>query len=289
MGEYDKSSKWLIEHHGGSLLHLAGVRGVISWRPLPAEVVQPGQLPDGCLVAELEGHAEPGLFIIEIATYPERRLEEQLWRDALLVLLARRVTPEVVTLVLHPKGAMRASDRITLQSLLGWTEVSVRWRVVELWTVPAAALLRTNDPGLMPWVPLAQFEGPPELVIRECREVIDREAAPGERENLLAVTQVLTKLRFNNEALLALLGGRKAMIESPLIEEIVSEATAEIEAKATVNTILTVLRVRIGPIPPELDSTLRSIQDVRKLEHLVEAAARCESLDEFRAQMDTLA
>jgi hypothetical protein len=36
--QYDKSSKWLIQHHGNSILRLAGVEGVVSWSAL-----QPGQ------------------------------------------------------------------------------------------------------------------------------------------------------------------------------------------------------------------------------------------------------
>ena len=31
---YDRSSKWLIEHHGDSILRLAGVDDVIAWKPL---------------------------------------------------------------------------------------------------------------------------------------------------------------------------------------------------------------------------------------------------------------
>ena len=49
MQEYDKSSKWLIQHHGNSILHLAGVRDILDWRPLQAEFVQPRRLPDGLL------------------------------------------------------------------------------------------------------------------------------------------------------------------------------------------------------------------------------------------------
>jgi len=45
---YDKSSKWLVQHHGDSMLWLARVRNVRAWRPAPAEVVQPRRLPMGC-------------------------------------------------------------------------------------------------------------------------------------------------------------------------------------------------------------------------------------------------
>ena len=51
MHEYDKSSKWLIQHHGDSILRMAGIVGIESWRPLQAEVVQPRQLPDGLIEA----------------------------------------------------------------------------------------------------------------------------------------------------------------------------------------------------------------------------------------------
>jgi hypothetical protein len=33
MHEYDKSSKWLIQHHGDSILRLAGVRKIESSKP----------------------------------------------------------------------------------------------------------------------------------------------------------------------------------------------------------------------------------------------------------------
>ena len=38
---YDKSSKWLIQHHGDSMLRLAKVERIAAWRPAQAEVVQP--------------------------------------------------------------------------------------------------------------------------------------------------------------------------------------------------------------------------------------------------------
>ena len=54
---YDKSSKWLIQHHGDSILRLAGIEKIAAWRPAQAEVVQPSQMPDGLLEVRLEGEA----------------------------------------------------------------------------------------------------------------------------------------------------------------------------------------------------------------------------------------
>jgi hypothetical protein len=73
MYEYDKSSKWLIQHHGDSILRLAGVEDITSWTPLQAELVQPRQLPDGILSVLERGQAEPDVYILEIASFPDAR------------------------------------------------------------------------------------------------------------------------------------------------------------------------------------------------------------------------
>lgn len=281
MGEYDRSSKWLIQHHGDSILKLAGVEEVVSWRALPAEVVQPGQLPDGVIEVQHADSEEPAWYVVEIATYPERRVQDQLLRDALLVFLDRRVLPEVVALVLHPKGNYQPPDALTVQSSRGWTELHVRWRIVELWTLSAEDLLATNDPGLMPWVPLTQIRGPVEPVLEQCRTIIERFGADDEKSSLLAVAQVLASLRYNDPSLLFLLGGRKAMIESPVLQEIVAETRAE----AVFNTMLDVLHARLGPIPPDLIATLHAVRDSEELKRLVNLAALCPDLPTFRAKL----
>ncbi len=73
MAAYDRSSKWLIQHHGDALLRLAGLRDVTSWRALQAEVVQPAQLPDGLLAVRRRGRRREQYYVVEVATYPERR------------------------------------------------------------------------------------------------------------------------------------------------------------------------------------------------------------------------
>ena len=83
---YDKSSKWLIQHHGDSMLRLARIGKIEAWRPAQAEVVQPRQLPDGLLEVRLQGEPQDDLFLIEVATYPERRVGKQLTGDLMLYL-----------------------------------------------------------------------------------------------------------------------------------------------------------------------------------------------------------
>jgi hypothetical protein len=277
MHEYDRGSKWLIQHHGDSILRLAGVSDLVSWRPLQVEVVQPRQLPDGLLEGRRAGRDEPDLFILELATYPDARLLEQVLRDMTLVYLDRRALPEVLALILHPKGNLRASDALDLQSPRGWSQWRVRWRVVELWTVPAADLLAAGDVGLIPWVPLSDFAGPPEAVLRQCRERIDRQAPPDERDNLLAVTQMMTRLRYNDPGLLKLFGGREAMIESPLIQELLAERMHK--------ALLDFLGARFGSVPQNVETALRAVEDESKLDELVRLAAVCPDLETFHARL----
>jgi hypothetical protein len=129
---YDRSSKWLIQHHGDSILRLAQIHDIDDWRPAQAEVVQPRQLPDGLVEARLHGETEYDNFLLEVSTYPERRTKEQLTRDAMLIYLDRGALPEVIVLVLARKGRQRVSSRRRLRSRRGLTSVSIKWRVVEL-------------------------------------------------------------------------------------------------------------------------------------------------------------
>ena len=275
--DYDRSSKWLIHHRGDSILRLGGVRSIQSWRPRPAEVVQPRQLPDGLLEVQLQDQDEMDLYLVEIATYPEERLLEQVVRGTMLVYLDRHVLPEALTVILRPRGNFQIAGSRELVSRQGWTRVLTNWRVVELWTLPAAELLAANDVGLIPWVPLTHFEGPPEPILQQCRELIDRHAPPEERANLLAVSQVLTRLRYNDQQLLSIFGGSRIMIESPLIQELFADRLHKL--------ITRILTERFGPVPQDVATALQTVQEEQRLDNLVIWADRCPDLQAFRARL----
>jgi hypothetical protein len=277
--DYDRSSKWLLQHHGDSILRLSGVGGVKSWRSLQADLVQPRRLPDGLLEVYFDDREAADLFIVEIATYPEQRVQTQVLRDSMLVFLDRDQLPEVLTLILQPRGNFRVTGSVELQSRHGLSRWSVRWRVVELWTLSAQELLGANDIGLLPWVPLTHFDGPPDPVLQRCRERIEQDAAKEELANMLVVTQVMTRLRYNDPQLLTILGGSRVMIESPLIQEIV--------ARSKHDSILQFLEARFGAVPADLALQLREILDESKLEELTRHAARCPDLASFRTALSS--
>jgi hypothetical protein len=281
MFRYDRATKWLIQHHGDKILWLGGVRAVESWRPLQAELVQPRQLPDGLLEVRQAGQPQADLFILEIATYPDQRVAAQVSDNLALVYLDRHVLPEVLVVVLHPKGNLRAPGGLDLRSRLGMTSWQMGWQVVDLWTLPAEALLATEDPGLMPWATVSHFDGPPDPVFRRCREVIEQKARPAEVGNLLAVCQVLAGLWYNDPALLAIFGGKEAMIESPVLQGLIAEKVAEQMHRA----ILETLEDRFGPVPTEVTTALHAITDADRLRALIRLVVRCPDMEAFRQQL----
>ena len=175
---------------------------------------------------------------------------------------------------------IEAAGAVNLRSRQGWTDWRLSLRIAKLWEIPAEELLAASDVGLIPWVPLTQFDGPPEPIVLQCRARIDQDAPPDEHENLLAVTQFLTRLRYHDPKLFQLLGGRKAMIESPLLEELKAEWTRETTRKA----ILKILEARFGIAARALEAELKTVDEDR-LDDLLSLAATCRTLASFRKKV----
>jgi hypothetical protein len=272
--EFDKGSKYLVQQQGKGILWLGGARDVRLCRALQAELVQPRRLPDGLLEVFFHGRDKPDRFLIEVATYPEKRVLQQALDDLTLATTHFREPPELLIVVLRPKGRYRVVRRHERKSRLGWSALAGEWNVVELWTLEAAELLSAGDVGVVPWVPLTLFDGPPEDLLTRCRERIEAQAHPDDRANLLAVSQVMARLRFPQEELLALLGGERVMIQSPLITELLAKKAQE--------DIVMVLKRRFGKVPPDVVKHLRGIVGEKKLNQLLGHAVDCPGVEAFR-------
>ena len=219
----------------------------------------------------------PTISLLEVSTYSEARVLQQALDDLALAYLSLRRLPELVVIVLHPKGRPRVVNSHEIRSRLEWCRLSAHWRVVELWTLSAAELLAAGDVGLVPWATLAEFEGQPERLLEQCRGRIEELASRDERANLLAVSQVLARLRYPQPNLLALLGGRRVMIESPLIQELLAERSQDI--------ILEALRGRFGEVPSDVIARLRQVEREKQLKELSRHAAVCPDLEAFRRRL----
>jgi len=120
------------------------------------------------------------------------------------------------------------------------------------------------------------FPGRRQELLQRCRDRIEREGGK-QRDNLLAVTQVFARLHFDKPEWLAILGGSKAMFESPFIQELVSES----ERKGLVKAILRFLETRFGSLTPMIMAGLKQVKEEKKLVGLVDQAASCANLHAF--------
>ncbi len=227
------------------------------------------------------GESDLDLYLLEIATYPEPRVVAQVVRGTALVFLDRQVVPDVLVLVLSPRGNAPSVESTTMRSRRGWTTWPLSWQTVRLWELPARTLLAAGDVGLIPWVPLTQFDESPEAIVRECRERIDRDAPPNEHENLLAVMQFLARLRYDDPRLFNILGGRKAMIEAPGLKEVFTEERLRGQREA----IVAFLTSRFGPEAAEVEAGLTAIEDEDRLMELIKLSATCRNLKSFRKHL----
>jgi hypothetical protein len=129
-----------------------------------------------------------------------------------------------------------------------------------------------------------------DLLFQQCRARIDEEAAPEEHENLLAVTQVLASLRYNEVGLFQILGGRDAMIDPGILQELnalwvrieACEAARETAFQTNRRAIVHVLVVRFGPQAEELASQLETIADDARVQELIKLAAACSDLQSLQ-------
>jgi hypothetical protein len=71
------------------------------------------------------------------------------------------------------------------------------------------------------------------------------------------------------------------MKESPIYQEIGQEGMVQGER----NSITKFLTVRFGCVPEEITRALELVEETEELDRLIEWAARCQSIEEFSAQM----
>ncbi|MFO0823956.1 MAG: hypothetical protein U0792_12740 [Gemmataceae bacterium] len=86
-------------------------------------------------------------------TYAASDVDQKVLEDMMLIAVDRKVMPDVVSLVLKPKGNLTVSGSAACVSRRGGTRVNGTWPVVRLWELEAEALLSAGDVGLIPWVP----------------------------------------------------------------------------------------------------------------------------------------
>jgi hypothetical protein len=281
----DRAAKWIITHHGDTILRLGGITGFTRWKPLQSEVIAPRRLPDGLLEVRFPNDPEPTWVLVEIETYPDNTADTQVFDDLMLIAVDRQVVPDVVSLVLKPKGNLTVTGRAERRSRRGGAVLTGAWSVVRLWELEAEALFAAGDVGLVPWIPLTRTAQPPEQLLTRCRDRLAAVPDANDRAGLTAVAQILAGLAFPDRRFLDIFGGPEAMIESPVLEEAKQIIHTRATASALQEAVATYLEARFGAAPEDVRSKLTAVTDLTRLRALVRLAATCPDLATFAGQL----
>ena len=106
----------------------------------------------------------------------------------------------------------------------------------------------------------------------------------GEQKNLLAVTEILAGLRFDEKLLEGMFRGAKTMIESPILQKWLREG----EVKTLQELILEKIEHRFTSVPPDVSAEIRLVVDQTNLKSLLDSAYSSPSLDAFRQALTLL-
>jgi len=273
----------LLSHHADAILELGGITGFTSWKAIQPETVAPRRLPDGLIEVRYPGETEPTLVLVEIESYPASDVDRQVLDDLMLIAVDRKIMPDVVSLVLKPKGNVAVTGLAESVIRRGGTRIGGSWPVVRMWELDAEDLFAAGDAGLIPWVPLAHTMQIPEVLMKRCRDRLAVVPDPTDRAGLMAVTQILAGLAFPDKRFLDLFGGAQAMIESPVLDEV----KEILRARSRREDIVAVLESHFGGVSPDRVATLDKGKVEARLRALLRLAATCPDIEAFVRSLES--
>ncbi|WP_020470375.1 RpnC/YadD family protein [Zavarzinella formosa] len=283
--EKDLAGKWILERHADVVLKLINMPPVESWRAMPTDRVVPRRIPDALFEVKFRDRPLPTPLVFEVENTPSADADRQMLEAIMLVRLDAGVIPDAVLVLLQPRGNADVAGEAKLASAGDTVEGSLKWRVIKLWEQDAEAAFALGDAGLVPWITLMHTTQPADVFLSRCREMIDQQAPPAEREELRIVTGIFAAIRYNNPVLLDLLTGEPNVFESPLLErgrKMVADA-ATIVAKR--ESLISVLTARFGNLPVDLVKRLEQVANKDQLNDLIKISASCPDLESFIAQL----
>jgi hypothetical protein len=278
MAEFDHGTKRIAESAGRQLARIAGV-DCATWEPLEGTLpITVELLADRAFLATKPGER----FVVYFEFYTTWDTEAPWDILAKSALLSRRekVPTICVVFVLHPKGHKPQGGQIRLEAV-GKVTQFVALHEVLLWEQRPEPWW-DQEPGLMALYPLCHHGEDPEAAIRHAAAAIEANATDVmERRDFLTFLGIYAKLKYPlvNAANII---GREKMRESLFAQEWVEEGSL-ITRRAD---ILRVLRSRLKLTQTEeFTPLLDLIKEPDRLDHLLDVALECATLDEFRAAL----
>lgn len=217
-------------------------------------------------------------------------------RMAFYALLTRRLarSPELresrlasVVIYLEPGLFKGDTGRLQVEGELGF-RLSFCYRVVKLWEVDPRLILGRDAPGLWPFAPL--LRGKPETLLVQSRERIvsapESLVSLEERRELLAILSGLaSRIVEDNEALDRLVLEIEGMGKNYVFEKLVEQGRREGRKEGIRSDILRVLSRRFGSTGETVSTQLEEIEDVPRLEEILDEAVLASTLEEFTSRL----
>jgi hypothetical protein len=227
---------------------------------------------------------------MELPLPPQTRYDQAaryllLRANAALFFWLLRLTPaQLRFIVLNLTGKGDAAR----QCVLGTAEWTLRPVEVNLETLGAGELLEQIGVGTAPRELLALIpllhRGGETGIIQRWSELAGAETGPRRRADL-ALTQIFAERVGRRDAWQDVLKGF-AMIESPLIAELLADtatkAKAEAELQTAARSLLRVLQKRYRELPEELVAAVRACTDGNLLDNWLDVVGEAETLEQFR-------
>jgi predicted transposase YdaD len=151
-------------------------------------------------------------------------------------------------------------------------DVTLRYRVVRVWQVPAERWL-SGGLGVLPLAPLGAVAEADLLgVIAQMKQRLDREVSRSQVAELWSATYILMGMRYADALIDTLLQGVLAMEESVTYQKIIrkgrAEGKAEGKAEEARRILFLVGRELFGEPPTDARTALETLTDVDRLEAL---------------------
>jgi hypothetical protein len=296
---YDQAARYLLQRAGALLfywlLHLTPAQLRFE-RWLPTQLTLPGtrqRLCDGIAhLADLQHGGRPFAAILEVQTEPDATMPGRLMLAGGLLWLTVKPTQlpgdryELLGVVINLTGRGDA----TRGCVLGTAEWILRPIEVNLETLDAGEVLeqiasQQAPAELLAFIPLLH-RGDETGIIQRWSELVGAETDLRRRADY-ALALVFAERAGRRDAWHDALKGF-AMIESPLIAELLAkaeaDATVKATAKATAEALLRVLQKRYRELPEAVTTAIRACTDSAQLDRWLDAAGEAPTLEQFRQQ-----
>jgi hypothetical protein len=255
-------------------------------RWLPTQLTLPGtrqRLCDGIAeLVDLQRGGLPFAAILEVQTVPDATMPGRLMLAGGLLWLTVKPTQlpgdryELVGIVLNLTGKGDA----TRQCVLSTAEWTLRPVELNLETLDAGEMLEQMAAGLVPrellaLIPLMQRGGEEGIIERWCELVGAETDSRRQADHGLALVfaERVGRLDAWRDALKGF-----AMIESPLIAELLADARTEGKNEM----LLRALQKRYQQLPEEIAAPIRACTDSNQLERWLDEVLEADTLEKFR-------